>query len=73
MNRVKLFHLCALRGAVNLEKHGMTRSRRQRPARSIACDELGLDKHTSHDDVIEALNKAIDVFKVSSDSTASGT
>jgi len=73
MNRVKLFHLCALRGAVRLEKHGLTRSRRQRPARAIACEELGLDKHTSHDEVIEALTKAIDAFKYDSASTPTTT
>jgi len=67
----KFFRLCALRAAVKLEKYGMVRSGRQRPARTIAAEMLGLPKHATHDEVIAALTEAIE--KMHSDSTAAGT
>jgi hypothetical protein len=53
-----VYHWCALRGAIKLEKRGLRR--RGRSAKSIAIEELGLPKGASHDEVIEALTRKID-------------
>lgn len=48
------FQLVALKGAVKLEKMGMTRSRRP-SAKTLAIQQLGLPKSSTHDEVIAAL------------------
>lgn len=47
--------LATLKGAVKLEKLGMTR--RGRSAKAIACELIGMPKRSTHDQVITALEK----------------
>jgi hypothetical protein len=53
-----VYHWCALKGAIKLEKKGLRR--RGQSAKAIAIAELGLKKNSTHDEVIEALQKKID-------------
>lgn len=50
--------LMAIKGAVKLEASGMRR--RGKSAKRIACEKLGLDKRTSYDNLVGALQKEID-------------
>lgn len=52
------FHLITLKSAIKLEKLGMTR--RSRSAKAIAIEELGLPKHSTHDEVIAAIVKKLE-------------
>jgi len=53
-----IFQLVALKGAVKLEKMGMTRSRRP-SAKTLAIQQLELPKSSTHDEVIAALEAKI--------------
>jgi hypothetical protein len=56
---INFWHLCSLRGALRLEKIGMTRSRGG-SALSIAKKKYGLKRNVSFDDAIAVVQADID-------------
>lgn len=57
-NKIHIYHLVALKGAVKLEAKGLRR--RGQSAKGIAIRELALPKNSTHEQVIEALEKKIE-------------